>query len=60
MVQKSLDVVDGEKMFTVHRNDDGVPDLRDENFRLVLDFHVGSCENLGVDSLGKTFKDICE
>src|SRR5580765_2428850 len=30
MIEKLLDVVDGEKVFTVHGNDDGVPNLRDK------------------------------
>ena len=31
VVEQPLDVVDGEQMLAVHRNDDGVPDLRHEN-----------------------------
>jgi hypothetical protein len=30
MVEEVLDVVDGKEVFTVHRDDDGVPDLRDK------------------------------
>jgi len=60
VIEETLNVVDREKMFTVHRNDDGVPNLRDENLGLVLDFHIGSSENLRVDTLGKTLEDVCE
>jgi hypothetical protein len=60
VVEETLNVVDREKMFTIHRNDDGVPNLRDENLGLVLDFHIGSSENLGVDTLGKTLEDVCK
>ena len=60
VVKESLYVVDRKEMLSVHRNDDGVPNLRDEDLGLVLDFHIGSCEDLGVDTLGETFEDICE
>lgn len=58
VVQEALDVVDREKVLAVHRDDDGVPHLRDENLGLVLDLHVGSREDLGVDPLRKTFENV--
>lgn len=58
VVEKLLDVVDGEQVLTVHGDDDGVPDLGDENLGLVLDLHVGGCQNLGVDTLGQTREDV--
>jgi len=45
-------------MFTVHGDDDGIPDLRDENLRLILDFHIGGGEKLGVDTFWKTLEYI--
>jgi len=58
VVQKLLDVVNGEQVLTVHRNDDGVPDLGDQDLGLVLDFHVGGSKNLGVDTLRQTGEDV--
>lgn len=31
MVKQFLNVIDREQMFSVHRNDDGVPDLRNKD-----------------------------
>ena len=31
MIKELLDVVDGEQVFVIHGNDNGVPDLRDED-----------------------------
>ena len=45
-------------MFSVHGDNDGVPDLRDEDLGLVLDFHITGSDNLSVDSLGQSSKDI--
>ena len=59
VVQQPLDVIDREQVLAVHRDDDGVPDLRDEDFRLVLDLHVVRREDLGVDALRQTLKDVC-
>lgn len=59
MVEESLDVVDREEVLAVHGDDNGVPDLRDEDLGLVLDFHVGRREDLGVHSLRKTLEDVC-
>ena len=59
VVQEPLDVVDREQVLAVHRDDDGVPDLRDEDLRLVLDLHVVRREDLGVDALRQTLKDVC-
>lgn len=53
-------MVDREEMLAVHGNDNGVPDLRDEDLGLVLDLHVGGGEDLGVDALGKALEDVCE
>lgn len=58
MVQQSLNVVDRQQVLSVHGNDDGVPDLRDQDLGLVLDFHVAGSDNLGVDSLGQSGKDV--
>lgn len=33
LVEQLLDVIDGQKMFAVHGDDDGVPDLRDEDLK---------------------------
>ena len=35
MVEELLDVFDGE-VFTVHGDDDGIPNLRDKNHRFLL------------------------
>jgi hypothetical protein len=45
-------------MLSVHGNDDGIPDLRDQNLWLVLDFHITSREDFGVDTLWKASKDV--
>lgn len=58
MVEQLLDVIDREQMFSVHGDDDGIPDLRDEDLWLVLDFHVGSGEELCIDTLRKTLEDV--
>jgi hypothetical protein len=58
MVKKLLNMLDGQEMLTVHGNDDSVPYLRNENLRLVLDFHVRGGKNLGVHTLGQTGKDV--
>ena len=31
VVEELLDVFDGKEMFTVHRDDDGIPNLGDKN-----------------------------
>jgi len=58
VVQQLLNVVDRKKMLSVHRNDNGVPNLGDQNLWLVLDFHVGCSQYLGVDTLGKSREDV--
>jgi hypothetical protein len=58
MIQEFLDVINGQEMLSVHGNDDGIPDLRDQNLWLVLDFHITSREDFGVDTLRKASKDV--
>lgn len=58
MVKKFLDVLDREKVFAVHGNDNGVPDLRDQDLRLVLDFHIIRSKDFGIDPLGQPGEDI--
>lgn len=52
-------MVDRQEVLAVHRDDDGVPDLRDEHLGLVLDFHVGRGEHLGVHPLREALEDVC-
>jgi len=33
MVEETLDVMDREEMFAIHRDDDSVPDLGNENLK---------------------------
>ncbi|KAH3679223.1 hypothetical protein WICPIJ_008692 [Wickerhamomyces pijperi] len=58
VVKQLLDVVNGKQMFSVHRDDNGVPDLGDQDLWLVLDFHVGGGQDLGVDSLWQSGEDV--
>ena len=58
VIEELLNVVDRKEMLTVHRDDHGIPDLRDENLGLVLDLHIGSGKNLRVDTLGQTGEDV--
>ena len=58
VVQQLLDVVDSQEMLTVHGDDDGVPNLGDQNLRLVLDLHVCRGQDLGVDTLWQTGEDV--
>ena len=58
VVEQLLDVIDRKQMLSVHGDDDGIPDLRDQDLGLVLDFHVCSCQDLRVDALGKTREDV--
>ncbi len=58
MVEELLDVFDGQQMFTIHRYDDGVPDLGYENLWFVLDLHVRGSEDLGVDPFRCASEDI--
>lgn len=58
MIEQFLDVIYGQEVLTVHRYDDCVPDLTDENLRLVLDLHIRRGENLGVDTLRQTGEDV--
>lgn len=60
MIEEALNVVDRKEMFSVHGNDDGVPNLRNKHLGLVLDFHVAGGKNFGVDSFGETLKDVCK
>jgi hypothetical protein len=45
-------------VLAIHGNNNGIPNLRDENFGLVLDFHVRCSENFGVDSLGQSRENV--
>jgi hypothetical protein len=58
VVQQLLHVINGQKVLAVHGNDDSVPNLRDQNLGLVLDLHIGSGQNLGVDTLGQTRENV--
>ena len=44
MVQQVLHVVDGQQVFTIHQNNDCVPNLRDKDLGLVVDLHIHHCE----------------
>lgn len=41
-------------MLAIHGDDDGVPDLGNEDFGLVLDLHVGCSQQFSVNALGET------
>ena len=58
VVQESLDVVDRQQVFSVHGDDDGIPDLGYKDLGLVLDFHVASRNDLGVNSLGQSGENV--
>ena len=58
MVQKSLHVVDREQMFSVHRNNDGIPHLRYQYLRLIFDLHVGGSQQFGVNTLWESSENI--
>lgn len=58
VVEQLLNMVDRKQMLSVHRDDDGVPDLRYQDLGLVLDFHVVGGQELGVDSLGQPHEDV--
>ena len=58
MVEKLLDVIDGQKVLAVHGDDNSIPDLGDEDLGLVLDLHIGRGKDLGVDTLGQTGVDV--
>ena len=58
VVEQLLHVVDGEQVLTVHGDDDGVPDLGNKDLGLVLDLHVSRGQDLGIDTLGQTRKDV--
>lgn len=74
MVKKSLDVLDRQKVFSVHGNNYGVPNLRDQDLyidqlmthqqtqitdlRFVLDFHIIRSKDFGIDPLGQPGEDI--
>ena len=45
-------------MLTVHGDDNGVPNLRDEYFWFVFDLHVASGKNLGVDTFRKSRENV--
>jgi hypothetical protein len=51
-------MINGKKMLSVHRDDDGVPDLGDQHFRLVLYLHIRSSEDLGIDTLGQPGENV--
>ena len=58
MVEQLLHVIDRQQVLSVHRDDNSVPDLRNQNLGFILDLHVGGGQDLGVDTLGKTREDI--
>lgn len=58
MIQEFLDMIDRQKMLAIHGNDNSIPDLRDQNLWLVLDFHVASRENFRIDTFRKSSKHV--
>ena len=58
MVQELLHVIDSEEMLAVHGDDNSVPDLGNKDLGLVLDLHVRSSEDLGIDTLRQPRKDV--
>jgi hypothetical protein len=51
-------MIDGQQVLSVHGDDDGVPDLRDQDLGFVLDLHVGSSQNLRVYTLWKPRENV--
>ena len=45
-------------MFSVHGNDNSIPNLGDQNLWFVLDFHFSGGQNLGVDSLWQSGENV--
>ncbi|KAH3665928.1 hypothetical protein OGAPHI_004117 [Ogataea philodendri] len=58
VVKKLLNVINSQQVLSVHGDNDSVPDLRDKNLWLVLDFHVGGGKDLGVDSLWQSGENV--
>jgi hypothetical protein len=54
MVQQPLDMFDPQKVLPVHRNNDRVPYLRNQDLGLVLDLHLGRRQQFRIYPLWKT------
>src|SRR5436190_5163950 len=45
MIQEFLNMIDRQEMFTIHGDNDSIPDLRNEHLWLVFDLHVAGRKN---------------
>ena len=58
MIQQLLDMINRQKMLAIHRNNNSVPNLRNQDLWFILNLHVRSSQDLGIDTLGESGEDV--